>query len=577
MAIEDLITRPLPNVLEGLPAGIQTGFDLALKKAQVQQQQQLNEIKQQEIRLNAGEKFAELLPKLKGLKPQEKKLMMSGLVSYAKTAGVEVPDTFFEYLDASPEYVETLASAAKAAKAKYPGQSDLQVAEFMDHVEKAGLDITKAKEITAVWTAKTLAEVKEKEFSAKETLKEEQAFGKAVAAAAPDQAFLDEMNRRGMSTRDKTALLEQRKAGLDELTKARAILVSEPFLKNVPPNSATYRDVMQGFAAGQELINSPDPNKIALGRSLIKSMEMAAMRGMGAGYAATQESEETKKKREENFKMNKAVQDLAKFIQESNKDVVESINTGYRVMNILNNPNLAQTAVGTDAIISLIARWIDPKTGVREGEQQRIAKAAAGGVMSRVEMLARSITEGRTLDADQREVISNLVNLELRAARREVANIEASIKTQAERMEISTEEPIRLAFGKYSNKEFTPDLVPSSLFEKDKKTKESWWKRVKTRFFGTPEYPRAKSPSEYPAGEEIIRKIDESGPGPVVSSGVKSSLSRLMKPAQISVPGEPSPSAQAQPKASEMPKDINKMSEQELYEFFMSGTELKSK
>lgn len=50
-----------------------------------------------------------------------------------------------------------------------------------------------------------------------------------------------------------------------------------------------------------------------------------------------------------------------------------------------------------------------------------------------------------------------------------------------------------------------------------------------------------------------------------------------MKPAQISVPGEPSPSAQAQPKASEMPKDINKMSEQELYEFFMSGTELKSK
>lgn len=164
MAIEDLITRPLPNVLEGLPAGIQTGFDLALKKAQVQQQQQLNEIKQQEIRLNAGEKFAELLPKLKGLKPQEKKLMMSGLVSYAKTAGVEVPDTFFEYLDASPEYVETLASAAKAAKAKYPGQSDLQVAEFMDHVEKAGLDITKAKEITAVWTAKTLAEVKEKSF-----------------------------------------------------------------------------------------------------------------------------------------------------------------------------------------------------------------------------------------------------------------------------------------------------------------------------------------------------------------------------------------------------------------------------
>lgn len=110
------------------------------------------------------------------------------------------------------------------------------------------------------------------------------------------------MNRRGMSTRDKTALLEQRKAGLDELTKARAILVSEPFLKNVPPNSATYRDVMQGFAAGQELINSPDPNKIALGRSLIKSMEMAAMRGMGAGYAATQESEETKKKEKKTSK-----------------------------------------------------------------------------------------------------------------------------------------------------------------------------------------------------------------------------------------------------------------------------------
>lgn len=422
MAFEDVIFNPIPNILQGLPGAVQAGFDIAAKRHQIEQQQKSIELEQQKIALSFSEKAMDLLPKMKGLQPKEKKFFLSAFAGFSEKAGYKIPQEMLDYMDASPDAIPLTADLVKSIRELHPGDPVLQAAAFQDSVTALGGNLTDFKPVIDAMTAENLAGSQRLRDQEQERIKE-----------LNDLRTIKSKSTAGSDFRTRADSLPTPSAqaaaynGYESITKdadeLRKTLTNKDAIKYAPPKEieAARRLLVEIDGAKQ------DPQKHDKARQALDRLKLSLV-DIGV-TAATKEQTEAEKKAK--VETEKVIAPLVKEFKDTYKPQRMTIDTASRVITLLNNPKIRDSSVVWGAVGTLLAKYFDPTTGVKEAEQARVIKSVQGSTIKQWQEAFFSFFQGRELSAEQRNLIGELVNSELADVRSVQEDAKARIAERA--------------------------------------------------------------------------------------------------------------------------------------------------
>lgn len=493
MALQDLISQPIPNPLEGLESGLKAGVDIASRLYEINKQQQLVELEKQKVKLSFQEKAVDLIPKIKGLKPQERGFFLNALSGFSKNAGMELPEDFINYLKTSEDTVSSMEGLVKAAYLKYPSQNQsVQRSGFvLDSIRQAGMNVTEAKPILDAMTADTLALVKRDQANAVENNKRAARIANIITKTNPPQTFKDQVAT--LSPEDQEAAYLSYSGVSSKLNSiSKDFFLNKEKTKNLSQSDlAATRSIWQ-----QAQALSKNPLGLPLAEQMISDLEKSLV-GLGVKTAEVVQKKEGEAAAQKLSKeQSSQVSSLVKEFQNTAKPEIETINTASKVINILNNPKVSGTPLAWGAVGTLLSRYYDPRTGVKESELDRVLRSVQGSKVEQWKSSFFAFFKGKTLSNEQKNLIGSLINSELQDVDNNVKNIRSIIEQRTAGSGINPDLVFNSIFYKG-----VPKYVPVSgnvLSGDNPYAEKGFFEKAKERLFG-PSAPEAAPAKAAPA------------------------------------------------------------------------------
>lgn len=580
---EDLITAQPASAFAGfrnIGESFGRGMELAQRGEQLRIAREELQERTKQNRLENTLKAVELIPKMKLVKGPAKKMVLGYVMQHLEAAGSPLPQSVFDQLNGSDEDFKSYTSAIDQFKQQYlqPGQEDYVgfQAALADLNQRVGADPAFVGNVAESVKLQQQASAKEREERAKTIEKMREVIGKA----APSQQFLDTLDTTKSPEEGLIRLrqFEDTKRQLEELD--RTFFLNPARQKAISSNEMEKAEVAK--ADIQNLMS--DSSTIGEAQKRMNDLRGILSKAVTGGAVASSEEEKRKSELKQAYERSGLVGKEVEFVQKTNKNFIEKMQTAERVLNILNDPKLANSSVGTDAVITLVARFLDPKTGVKEAEQQRISAALFGGVPARFEAFLRGIAEGRTLKPEQQDMLRRLVLVEIKNAKQDIANIRSTLGEKLRGTEIEPDTIVDLALEQGrsvktiekaindferlgGNLPKMPGAIPKEIGSEYKKAYDEQGNLIDPNAGGTFERWIKKA---FGGAKEAVGagKPAATQPAPQKRSAL-SQLSILQKAKKPEVSGPPAPQAsEVMGPPAPSRSELEKMSDQELFKLW---------
>lgn len=553
--MDDVLSRKPGDFLGDVPAAVSTGYDIAQKRASLKIQEEKLKYEQQENKRALAEKAIGVIPIIKNAKTSaERSFYLKHFSALANQAGMEVSDDLVDLLSKSPETVQNLSSFLESARKIGGDDQAMVIASFADALNAAGRDIPMASNVFAALTEENKSTVAAKLAAQKSELALKANIEKALNSSGASISFRNKLSQLPVAKQSAAAAghASARKR-LDDI--ARKVLQDEAVLKKIPPEE---QDAIKQLYESS-LVSIQDPEKAANISGFLDTLEMSINKAIGSGAKTTAEKESEEQKQKD-IKQRLEFKDRAvKGLREKFKDEIDTLAQASKALNILNNPELASTPIGADAVVSLMARFVDPKTGVKEGEFARVAAAASGSSIEAAMQMVKAIVKGKVLNPEQREILYKTFQNEVNVFNEKIKTARQILDDELAGTDIDPDAVLLKAFD-INPETMQLRLAKDSLeyaFKRDSE-KDSfldWWNGRKQNVV-----TRTPSPAEKPQAP------------PKLSDSARSAIQRLrgqskQQEPQISAAPETAPSKQEK---STRP-DFKSMSDKQLEDYFLTG------
>lgn len=557
-ALEQILSqvKPPQDMFSPAAEGIQFGFGLAKQKYELQMQAKENALKEEQIKSAYADKAFSLISKVKSAQtPSEKKFYLNYFNKMATNSGIEIPEGLSEALNNSPSTLSSLFEMTKAAKDLSGGDSVLFSALLTDSLQQAGKDPSSADEIFKASAAEIRVKEEKNKLDAQANKRIAEETEKALSEVGATTAFRESLKKlpkeQQLPAASATVAAKKR---LDSISEK--FLRNENVLKNIPKADV---DALRELHT-RAMVDLQDPAKALSIAPVVDLIERSANNAVGAGAAVAGEREAKEQASEAQKKRFDFVKSVSESLEKRFKDDIKTMTMASRALNVLNDPVLANSPLGADAIVSLISRFVDPETGVREGEFARVAAAASGSKLSAAKMMVESIVKGRVFNEEQQQIFRRFLENEVKVINGKIGTARKILEDDLKGTDID------------------PDHVLIKTFDIDPKTMEfsvlsrrplqNAFKRNNDQSFT--DWWNGKSKNV--AGHSVAN----SRPTPVVTESAKTGLQKL-RSANLGSQKIPQKSVQApaEQKPAESGKtgkvDFSKMTEEQAMKWVETG------
>ena len=466
MAFEDILFQQKPiNVFDGLNEGVKQGFDLAQKRALIEQEQArtIQAIKENEMKW--ADKAVDALKGIKDLKsPAEKKFYLNYVKQYATKAGMPIPEGIDELISTDQNASNAISEYHDNLEKMYPGQENFAKRRMMllEKINQLGQDPTKFTSFFQAQNDLLKADLDAKKYQTEQEAKVKEETEKNLLNGRATQQFRDKLKALPVDTQRSVAA---ELVAVKEKTKYLREKILENKDKFISPEE------LPQVIGTLQLVDSAlnDPGNLEKVRQQVDGLEQSLIthRVIESGQEQARLTE--KQKLESQTKRaeieNKIFEDTAKSAEY--KDIYGTISAAGKVLNILNSP-IAGTRLAADTIGVLLAKYQDPKTGVKEAEVLRVAAAARLGseadILARISNWKDAILHGAVLKPEARKLIADLIKIEIDGIAPDVERIGSIIDRQAARVEGADAGLIKeRLFGKFQSVKKTSEEIAGKI------------------------------------------------------------------------------------------------------------------
>lgn len=451
MAFEDILFGKIVNPLEGIPDAIKSGFEIAAQREQIANQAKQIENEQERIRMEFADKAVNSMKALKDFKtPAEKKFYFEYVKRYAAKAGMPIPEGVDGLINASPETQESLSSYYETLSQAYPGIENAGKRSLMmlEKIQQYGGDPTTFKSFFDADGRVLQGDIEQR---------------KAKAAAEQKDIDMVESNLdKGVATQKfrealKSMPLEQQKAASGDLLaiKEKAKYLRDKAFEN--KNAFLNDEGQKETIAALDLINSglDNPAILSTARQKLDELEKSFIKyGVAAtGLEEQRKSEEQKiKAAASGMKLEQDIFDSVSKTQEY-KDISGTVKLAGDVINVLNS-DISGTYLGRDMLATFLAKYYDPKTGVKEAEVNRLIGASRLGkekdIFGRVSNAIDGFFNGAVLNKDARDMIAIAIKSDIEAIAPRIDDLASVVDSRVARYPGTDGDIIKKQlFGKY--------------------------------------------------------------------------------------------------------------------------------
>jgi hypothetical protein len=563
-ALEQILSqvRPQENAASSISGGVQLGFNIAKQRHEMQIQERELAMREEQSKIVFSEKAFAMIPKIKQAKtPSEKKFYLNYMNRLAQNAGIQIPPELSDGLQNSPSMFNSLADMVQSAKDLSKNDPVLFAAIVSDQIRQAGLDPSSADEIFKAATAQNRIEEEKAKLDAQANQRAITETEKALGEIGASSAYRESLKKLPFAQQlPAAAATAAAKKRLDDISQK--FLRNENVLKNLP--KAEVDALRQLHSAA--MVDLQDPAKALAISPVVDLIEQSANNAAGTGAAIVGEQEAKQRTAEAQKKRFDFVKSVSDSLSKRFKDDIETMTMASRALNVLNDPVLANSALGADALVSLISRFVDPKTGVREGEFARVAAAASGSKIEAAKMMVQSIVKGRVFNKEQQEIFRRFLENEVKIINDKVKTARRIAEDDLKGTDIDADHVLLKVF------DINPDTMQFSVLSR--RPLENAFKRDNDTSFIDWYNGKAKNV----AGHSVAT----ARPAPVISDQARSGLQKLrgsnlgsqkVESKTVEEPAVPSAPAQSKKSqsATKAKPDFSKMTEEQLMKWVNTG------
>lgn len=568
MAISDIIGKPLTGMLD-VDDAIKSGFDIAYKQDQIRYQRALIDKQKNDVRLAFIDKAADLIPKLKDFKkPGEKKFYLQFIKSYLKEAQIPFDDSMEQLLQVDESASTSISDYADLLQKAYPGTENTSKRNVMlaEKIQEAGQDPSKFTYYFQAESSILNADLETKKKKAEAELKLGEDLTKALNDASATPQFRARL--QAYNPQDKLTLANELKTSKEKLKylREKAFENKDAFL-----DEAELKDTISTLNLVEQAML--DPAKVSSARQLLDGLENSFISSRIAAIGMEQDKAAKKERLQAGIDLSKAETDIIKKYSKEGpyKDFAATVRTASKVINILNSP-VAGTKLGLDAVGTLLSKYLDPDTGVKESEVLRVARAARLGndadLKSRIKTWARAILYGDTLTPEAQNLIAQLIKIELDGIAPQAEEMLSGIEKDAAMIPGADAEKLKTqilgGYERVKEKVNLMEKIPEDMYSggKNRSSLAQFWKM----FMGSSgKAPEAKAQKQ---GLEPVFVGPGSSPSPSPSGAAqKPSASSVL---QKLFPGVAAPKQESKKEVTPVPSrsELDEMSKEEIFKLW---------
>lgn len=506
MAFEDIIGQRVVTGLEGLSGAVESGFKIAEARQMMQIRQEELDRAKQANKLALEDKAMALLPKINAAtSATEKSFLLKRFEGLANSAGMDGVPGLMESLRNSPNTLKSYTESVDSLRKLYLDKPEKDYVGFSaamnDLTRKMGLDPAFAQDTIDMAKAGYQEEIRLRAEMQKDREAEQKKLSELKISVAPTKAFSDGLAI--MTPKEQFAALSALKAAQDKIAKLNSdFFRNEKQLALIPV--ADQNKARELLAVAQKDLLSPAT--VDQGRQRLQLLEQSIDASISAGSGEQAILNAEKERRKKNTENQKEYSSATKALADNSKDLIGRMESVGRLATYLNDPVISNSPIGTGAIATLLAKYLDPKTGVKEAEQKRVLADLFGSNVDTFKAWVKAITNGWVLTPEAKTILAKVVNLELKSIKTEVDAKKSYIERRYKDSELDSGLILEGAFGGKAALDLlekggiSEKFLPDSFARPEGSTWSSWLDGVKSNLGIKSDASRFGAPPSAPPG-----------------------------------------------------------------------------